>query len=216
MIDPNIKSLQAALKALGADPGSVDGIDGPKTRAAAVAWGQGATSKPAAPVGVASGLPWYAEATRLIGTKEAAGVANSPAIMAWAKDAQIGGYTGDDVPWCGLFVAHCFHAGLPSANRPENPLGARNWLKFGREVKPQIGAVMVFWRGSRDGWSGHVGFYHGESATTYSILGGNQSDAVTVTTIAKDRFLGARWPDGYPASGETAAVAGGALSTNEA
>ena len=213
MTNENIRALQSALKALGSDPGSVDGIDGPKTRAAAMAWGQGVTSKPVTATDVP---PWYAEARRLIGTKEAAGVANSPTIMAWARDAQIGGYTGDDVPWCGLFVAHCFHAGLPQAKRPDNPLGARNWLKFGREVKPQIGAVMVFWRGSRDGWSGHVGFYHGESATTYSILGGNQSDAVTVTTIAKDRFLGARWPDGYPASGETATVAGGTLSTNEA
>jgi len=36
-----IRSLQAALIALGYAPGTVDGLDGPRTRAAAVAYGQG-------------------------------------------------------------------------------------------------------------------------------------------------------------------------------
>ena len=55
---------------------------------------------------------------------------------------------------------------------------------------------MTFWRGSRDGWQGHVGFYVGEYASAYHILGGNQGDAVNVKRFARDRFLTARWRRG--------------------
>lgn len=39
-----------------------------------------------------------------MGTKEAQGSRNNAAILDWAKDLDIH-YPGDDVPWCGLFVA---------------------------------------------------------------------------------------------------------------
>lgn len=42
-----IRSLQAALTTLGYAPGAVDGLDGPKTRAAALAYGQGKIALPA-------------------------------------------------------------------------------------------------------------------------------------------------------------------------
>ena len=45
---------------------------------------------------------------------------------------------------------------------------------------------------------GHVGFVVGSSADTLFLLGGNQSDAVTIARIAKSRLLGARWPATYP------------------
>ena len=32
----------------------------------------------------------------------------------------------------------------------------------------------------------------------FFVLGGNQSDAVTVARIAKSRLFGARWPTTYP------------------
>ncbi|HEY3495976.1 MAG TPA: hypothetical protein VGK73_14860, partial [Polyangiaceae bacterium] len=43
---------------------------------------------------------------------------------------------------------------------------------------------------------GHVGFYVGEDATAYQILGGNQANSVCLTWLAKDRLLAARWPKG--------------------
>jgi len=66
---------------------------------------------------------------------------------------------------------------------------------------------------------GHVGFYAGEDERAYHVLGGNQSDSVSITRIPKDRLLEARWPstastvESGPiqlASGKTI------LSTNEA
>ena len=75
-----------------------------------------------------------------------------------------------------------------------NPYWARNWLLFGQETKPITGAVLVFERGS----GGDVGFAVGQDKTHFFVLGGNQSDAVTVARVAKSRLLGAHWPLTYP------------------
>jgi uncharacterized protein (TIGR02594 family) len=138
-------------------------------------------------------IPWYEEAKHLIGTREIAGMSDNPVIMEWA-DALDLEYSGDDVPWCGLFVAHCIGSALASEVLPGNPLGARQWEKFGESTTPRLGAVMVFWRVSTTCGKGHVGFYAGEDNNAFQILGGNQSNKVCLTWVGKNRFLGARWP----------------------
>ena len=45
---------------------------------------------------------------------------------------------------------------------------------------------------------GHVGFAIGQDVAHFFVLGGNQSDAVTITRVTKSRLLGARWPATYP------------------
>ena len=101
--------------------------------------------------------PWYAEARRLMGTKEVIGRQHSSIIMGWARKLGLA-YAEDETPWCGLFAAHCLGFSLPGEAQPANPLGARNWLKFGRAIDtPAEGAVLVFWRGSKAVWSWHVG-----------------------------------------------------------
>jgi uncharacterized protein (TIGR02594 family) len=162
--------------------------------------------------------PWMHTAKGLMGTDEIAGRRNNSVIIKWAKD--FGGfvksyYTKDSIPWCGLFEAHIFQANdIPVTF--VNPLGARNWMKFGFPTEPQYGAVMVF---SRKG-GGHVGNYVSEDSKYYHILGGNQSDTVNVTKVAKSRFLGARWPKGYDTihqelSGRIVKKFDGKVSTNE-
>jgi uncharacterized protein (TIGR02594 family) len=164
-------------------------------------------------------IPWFEEAKRLQGLKEIRGRRSNSTIMQWARD--IGGwiknfYKNDDIPWCGLFVAHCMMAhNIPVTIK--NPLSARAWNKFGFKCEPCLGAVMVF---SRKG-GGHVGFYVSEDKTYYHILGGNQSNSVNVTKIRKNRFLGARWPTNYPTlykrvKGRIWKKFDGKVSTNEA
>lgn len=223
-----IIELQKALKSAGFDPGIIDGVAGPKTRKAirdfqsskgldvdgiagpktiAALKGAKNTSPKEQAEGIAFGdipasLPWMSEAHRLIGVTEAKGKANNAIIMGWAEDADLA-YGSDETPWCGLFVSHCITSNLPDEPLPKNPLGARQWAKFGDQISPQFGAVLVFWRGSIDGWMGHVGFYWGEEASSYIVLGGNQSDAVTKTKIPKSRLLDARWPKSVPPLGIT-------------
>src|SRR5215207_7543112 len=174
----SVREIQQALKDKGFDPGGIDGVWGRKTIAAvkqlqsqqglavdgligpktkARLFGDEGTQVPLTDDSI---LPWFEEAKHLMGTKEVLGSKNNPDILDWAKDLDIQ-YPGDDVPWCGLFVAHCVGATLPQEALPANPLGARQWGRFGETAQPRVGAVMVFWRKSPHSGLGHVGFYVG-------------------------------------------------------
>ena len=212
----SVREIQQALKDKGFDPGGIDGVFGRKTIAAvkefqsehglhvdgivgpktSAALFGGATAAPLTDSGSATDgsiLPWFEEAKNLMGTKEVLGSKNNPDILDWARDLNIE-YAGDDIPWCGLFVAHCVGATLPEEALPANPLGARQWERFGDSTQPRVGAVMVFWRSSKQSGKGHVGFYVGEDDEAYQVLGGNQSDSVSLTWLHKSRFLSAHWP----------------------
>lgn len=228
-------TTQGRLADLGWYKGQIDGLQGPMTENAmmrfkgahgfrdrpypgpltmATMWGAEAK---AAPIPTpAQGEPaWLAEARSLLGTREVAGKANNPAIMQWARDLDQW-YTGDDVPWCGLFVAHCMAAGAPDEPQNFNRLGARAWLNYGVECDAELGAVAVFWRTHKtQSWNGHVAILTGQSDTAYRVIGGNQSDNVTETWIAKSRVLGFRAPDGWTGTPAPKASTG-QLSTNEA
>jgi uncharacterized protein (TIGR02594 family) len=227
----DILAVQRALKAQGFDPGPLDGLWGRLTAAAVKAF-QAKNNLPlglltpdterailasAPPLQQATGLVWLDEATRLLGLKEVAGSGSNPQILEMAKDLDID-YGDDDIPWCGLFVSHCIAATLADEPLPANPLGARNWGKFGKPSQPALGAVLVFWREKRDGWKGHVGFYAGQSAKAFKVLGGNQSNQVSYANIDKNRLLSARWPRTAAGvgSGPIESPMEGGLSTNEA
>jgi uncharacterized protein (TIGR02594 family) len=122
----------------------------------------------------------------LYGVREFVGEDDNPVILTWANECGIRGYSSDSVPWCGLFVAVC---AIRSGKKiPENPLWARNWCGWGDPSPHELGAVMVFAREK----GGHVGLYVGEDKECYHILGGNQSDSVSVTRIRKERLIGCR------------------------
>lgn len=159
------------------------------------------------------------EAMRLYGTAEVVGKGSNKTIIGWRDElnlagVKIDGYSDDDIPWCGLFAAIVAHrAGKPVV---KDPLWARNWAKFGKKSPaPGLGDVLVFGRNG----GGHVGFYVAEDASAFHVLGGNQSNKVCVTRIAKNRLLACRRPpyNKQPASVKPYRVAaGGSLSTNEA
>ena len=206
----NIEAIQKALRDRGFNPGEIDGIWGRRTITAVRAFQTTRGLKVDGVMGpvtasalfgtnalVAEGsavpLVWYEEAKRLMGTREKPGPASNQTLLDWAKELDIK-YPGDDIPWCGLFVAHCIGSTLTEEPLPANPLAARAWRKAGQPCQAGLGAILVFWRGSPTGGLGHVGFYKGEDTDAYHVLGGNQSDSVSVARVAKNRLLGARWP----------------------
>jgi len=158
--------------------------------------------------------PWMTWARAQIGTRETPGAGNTPKILEWAR--KVGAkalgipYTADATPWCGLFaaavVAQC---GL---RPPAIAIRAKQWAFWGEPAKPCVGAVLVF---ERPG-GGHVGFYEAEDETAYHVLGGNQSDSVSVTRIAKSRCVAVRWPHGFAKTEPRIVKGAGALSRNEA
>lgn len=208
---------RAAVKAFQAKAGLVtDGIAGPKTQAALAAAlanaGKAALLKPNVPP------PWYEELLRRKGLHE---VRDRSKLMTWLRSD--GKTLGDPskLPWCGDAIQTCLALTLPDEPQPVNPYLARNWLKLGIELKtPALSCILVFWRGSKTGASGHVGLYAGEDAQGYlHVLGGNQSDAITIARLDKARLLGMRWPTTYPkpTTGRVMLNASGApVSMNEA
>lgn len=156
------------------------------------------------------------EARKLCGTFEVPGPADNPVILGWAKEAGLTkAFTADSIPWCGLFMAVV--AKRAGKAVVEDPLWARNWAKFGKSADgAQLGDVLVFRRAQS---SGHVGLYVGEDYGAFHVLGGNQSDGVTITRIARERCISIRRP-AYRKAPATAKplqlAANGVLSVNEA
>ncbi|HUU95482.1 MAG TPA: TIGR02594 family protein, partial [Phycisphaerae bacterium] len=135
---------------------------------------------------------WLAWAWAELGQREVSGTRDNPRIRAFY--AEVGETNGhhDEVPWCAAFVGACVErAGLASTRS----LMARSYLRWGSALEQgRFGAVAVLSRGS-DPAAGHVGFLVGETDAHVVLLGGNQSDAVTVATFPKTRLLGVRWPE---------------------
>lgn len=154
------------------------------------------------------------QALALYGTTETPGAANNAKIMAWAHELGLdNAYSADSIPWCGLFVAYVVKKADKVPVR--DPLWARNWANWGvASATPSLGDILVF---VRDG-GGHVGFYIAEDDTAYHVLGGNQSDKVCFTRIAKNRCIAVRSPvyTNRPITAKPYHLeASGALSTNE-
>lgn len=157
------------------------------------------------------------EAVKLIGTKEVPGVKHNPAIMSWAKEVGIADiYQNDEMAWCGLFMAVTMLRAGREPLRRYSAIRAREWANFGvRADKAELADILVF---ARPG-GGHVGYYVGEDALCYHVLGGNQSNSVNVTRIEKSRCVAIRRPayNNKPANIRVIALAAtGTVSTNEA
>lgn len=155
------------------------------------------------------------EALKLYGTIETPGAGNTPTIMAWAKETGLQAvYTADAIPWCGLFMAVV--AKRAGKTLVSSPLWALSWSKFGEPGgQPRLGDILTFKRSG----GGHVALYIGEDQQYYHVLGGNQSDAVTITRVAKTRLHAVRrhYAIGMPASAKPYFLAPtGVITENEA
>lgn len=161
------------------------------------------------------------EALKLHGTAEVVGKGSNATIIGWRDElnqngVKIAGYSDDDIPWCGLFAAIVVFRARGAAEVVKDPLWALNWARFGsKSPKAGLGDVLAFQRNG----GGHVGFYIAEDATCYHVLGGNQSNRVSITRIEKSRCKAVRRPPYHnqPASVRAYVVnARGAVSRNEA
>lgn len=206
----SVIQIQKRLVELGYNPGPIDGIRGKLTVAAVKRFqadnnlvvdglvGKNTfaklfTKKTNETPQVLDKTPWMEEALRVMGLHE---TRNNSALRKWLR--LDGATVGDPavIPWCGDFTQTAILLSLGDEPMVENPYLAANWTKFGIATTPRYGAILSFWRGSPSSWKGHVGFYVGETKDHYQVLGGNQSNAVTKTFIAKNRLRknGCRWP----------------------
>jgi uncharacterized protein (TIGR02594 family) len=163
------------------------------------------------------------EGLRHFGCLEHKGKDNNPDITNWAKE--VGGqvaqvYLNDEIPWCGLFMSIC--AKRAGYELPKDPLWALNWGTFGNHQRvAMLGDVLTFVRKTSTGaTAGHVAMYVGEDESAYHTLGGNQSDCVCITRMAKNRLYAIRRPAFKVAQPKNVRpvflASNGKLSSNEA
>lgn len=214
----DLKSVQAALNAKGfkgknGKSLTVDGISGEQTDFAIVAYKKSVGLRARPYVGpitfemlvanvpelkvalpkTGEVPPWYEEMLSIMGKHE---TNNYTEIKNWLDEDGI--KLGDQrrIPWCGAAVSSALNNVGVTKGHPANPNAAISWMKYGIEVTPRVGALMVQHRGDPSNWQGHIGFYAGESSTHYYLLGGNQGDSVNITPFRKSllRAGGCRWP----------------------
>lgn len=138
---------------------------------------------------------YYAYAKSLVGLKEVPGPASNPKILAMIRQWLPSADDDSTTAWCGALVAHVMaEFGYPIA---EHPLLARSWMHVYREVpydQAREGDLAVLWRGAPSDWRGHVAFVDGADKDQISLLGGNQSNAVTIEQYGANRVLGVYRP----------------------
>lgn len=141
-------------------------------------------------------LEWVGHGRAKIGTLEVKGAKHNPVIVAmwelslqatkqktWIRD--------DETAWCGAFTAYCMaRAGLDH-HIPKTFYRAKDWANVGTALnKPAYGCIVVF---NRSG-GGHVGIVVGiDKNGNLMVLGGNQSDKVSIVPFNKNRVLAYRW-----------------------
>ena len=146
-------------------------------------------------------------ANSYVGTDEIKGSQHNPVILEYFDSVGHGWVKDDETPWCAAFVGAVLHE---AGYKGTGSLAARSYLDWGHRVdRPKYGDIVVFWRGKKNGWQGHVGFYVRETKDYVYCLGGNQGDSVNVSRYAKSRVLGYRRPSSLSGS-RTVKGAGGA------
>jgi len=138
-------------------------------------------------------MQWMEIAWEQLGEEEIPGPKHNPEIVAYFADSKNAGIQRDEVAWCAAFTGAVLErCGI----RSTRSLMARSYEDFGQPVpidKPRTGCIAVLKR-TNDPRFGHVGFVVGWTRDTIQLLGGNQSNAVSVANFDRDRVVALRWP----------------------
>ena len=139
---------------------------------------------------------WFLWALHEIGFHE---TGENRGIERYIKLAHAGAL-GD--PWCAIFTNAALESCGVTGSKSASSQSFRTNQNFVRLAGPALGAIAVFWRGTKASGLGHVGFYRGEDANHVWVLGGNEADMVQIESLAKDSatfgLIGYWWPKAYP------------------
>lgn len=138
--------------------------------------------------------PWMAIARKYLGQKELKGKGqDNPVIVGFFAKSGHPAIKNDEVAWCSAFVnAVMYESGYKGTNN----LMAKSWLnwKDGEVVStPRVGDIVIFNRTNNPAY-GHVGFFVKWDSNHIWVLGGNQSNSVSVAKYARSKLKGFRRP----------------------
>lgn len=151
-----------------------------------------------------------------LGLTEIAATNKHPTIDAWAKTLSGEWLIGQ--PWCGTFMAQVFKEAGLETKIPKDFYRAKAWESVGTKLNaPAYGCIVTF---TRDG-GGHVGLVVGKTKNgLLKVLGGNQSNAVTIQDFDPKRVTAYRWVSTGTAPldhrYDLPVLPAGKISTNEA
>jgi uncharacterized protein (TIGR02594 family) len=135
--------------------------------------------------------PWLDAAQTELGQRERTGDTDNPRIMRFYQEVGHPDVLHDETAWCAAFVGAMLERTGWLSTRS---LMARSYLTWGQPLASgQPGAIAVFRRGA-DPSAGHVAFWLGGMGDRVRVLGGNQGDAVSITTLPRSDLLAIRWP----------------------
>ncbi|GAB3998151.1 hypothetical protein GCM10028807_45070 [Spirosoma daeguense] len=144
---------------------------------------------------------WVRIAFQEVGVSEIVGKKHDSQVMEYHHAGYASAET-DEVPWCASFVNWVLgKAGLPLSATGIAATRSSSFDDYGQQTsknKPVFGCIARF---KRKG-GGHVGFVVGKIGKSLAILGGNQSNQVSVTAKSMNQLVACRWPTG--AGGMTA------------
>lgn len=141
-------------------------------------------------------------AQRYVGIQEIGGTVDHPLIVWWLSLCGMGVASPDETPWCSAFVnGVAWTLRLPRSKSA----AARSWLLCGVPKAKDLSDAEVGWdvvilkrgSGAQPGPEtiaapGHVGFYAGVEGDYVLVLGGNQSNSVSLAKFRRDDVLGVR------------------------
>lgn len=143
-------------------------------------------------------LDWIAKARQFVGLKEdKSKTQHNPIIVNMLS--KMGSYSNenkswwleDETPWCGLFAGYVL--GESDRYVIKDWYRARAWESdlMTKLDKPAYGCLVTF---TREG-GGHVGFVVGvDTRGNLMVLGGNQSNMVSIAPFQQSRVTGYYWP----------------------
>ena len=132
-------------------------------------------------------------AERFIGEiKERPGADKDHPFILWAHELVGLSDVDDEIPWCSSFVnTIAWILRLPRSKSAR----ARSWLDVGHAIdlsqaRPENDVIIL--RRGVSPTAGHVGFYAGFAGGNIHVLGGNQSNSVTLAPFIVSDLLGVR------------------------
>ena len=143
------------------------------------------------------GPSWFNVATGEIGVKEYRNGSN-PRVIEYAKT---NGFSDDQTPWCASFVKWCLkQASVSTDGITGMARSASRASSMEKLDKPLYGCIAVLSRPPNPS-SGHIAFLQGIQGGRLKLLGGNQSNAVTISGYPSGRLIGFYWPKGSSKEG---------------
>lgn len=127
-----------------------------------------------------------------IGIREIVGSKHNPEVLKYFSEIGHEWVKDDETAWCSAFWNWVVSK---AGKKGSGKLNARSWLDTGVAVSledAQIGDTVVLWRKSPKDWRGHVGGYVRHDKNFIYLLGGNQSNSVSIRAYPRHRLLSIR------------------------